>query len=124
MITLLYVLHFVVCIAIIVIVLLQADKGSGLAGAFGGGGSYAKFGDEGGFDFMGKLTTGVAVAFMILSLVISIYTKKHAMELQYQKEMQAKQVQSQLPVNPSNIPLSSKTSVPKTPASPQKANTK
>ncbi|MCK5685030.1 preprotein translocase subunit SecG [bacterium] len=71
----LYGLHFIVCVAIIIVVLLQADKGSGLSGAFGGGGSYAKFGDDGGWNFMSKATTFVAVLFMVLSLVISIHTK-------------------------------------------------
>ena len=71
----LYGLHFIICVAIIVIVLLQADKGSGLSGAFGGGGSYAKFGDDGGWNFMSKATTLVAVLFMSLSLGISIHTK-------------------------------------------------
>jgi len=67
------VVHFIVCIGLIVIVLLQADKGEGLAGAFGGGASSTVFGDRGGGGVMSRMTTAMAVIFMITSLVISIY---------------------------------------------------
>ncbi len=65
--------HFLVCIGLIVVVLLQADKGEGLAGAFGGGASGTVFGERGGGGFIAKLTTAMAVVFMITSLIISIY---------------------------------------------------
>ena len=68
--------HFVVCIGLIVIVLLQADKGEGLAGAFGGGASGTVFGERGGNTFMTRLTTGMAIAFMLTSLFISVYLPK------------------------------------------------
>lgn len=66
-------IHFLVCIGLIVVVLLQADKGEGLAGAFGGGASGTVFGERGSGGFITKLTTGMAVVFMITSLIISIY---------------------------------------------------
>ncbi len=69
-------IHFVVCIGLIVIVLLQADKGEGLAGAFGGGASGTVFGERGGGGFIAKLTTGMAVIFMVTSLIISIWLPK------------------------------------------------
>ncbi len=67
------IVHFIVCIGLIVIVLLQADKGEGLAGAFGGGASGTLFGERGSGGPMAKLTTAMAVIFMITSLIISIY---------------------------------------------------
>jgi len=67
------IIHFIVCIGLIVIVLLQADKGEGLAGAFGSGASNTVFGERGGVTPMHKLTTGMAVVFMITSLIISIW---------------------------------------------------
>jgi preprotein translocase subunit SecG len=67
------IIHFIVCIGLIVIVLLQADKGEGLAGAFGGGASSTVFGERGAGTFMSKLTTTMAVVFMITSLLISVY---------------------------------------------------
>ena len=68
--------HLIVCIGLIVIVLFQADKGEGLAGAFGGGASSSVFGERGSGGFMSKLTTGLAVVFMITSLIIAGYGKK------------------------------------------------
>ncbi|MBF0408198.1 MAG: preprotein translocase subunit SecG [Candidatus Riflebacteria bacterium] len=65
--------HFLVCIGLIVIVLLQADKGEGLAGAFGGGASNTMFGERGAATPIAKLTTGMAIIFMITSLVLSIF---------------------------------------------------
>ena len=65
--------HLLVCIALIVIVLFQADKGEGLAGAFGGGASSTLFGERGGATEISKFTTGLAVIFMITSLIIAIW---------------------------------------------------
>ena len=70
------VIHFVVCIGLIVVVLLQADKGEGLAGAFGGGSSNTVFGDRGSGGIMTKVTTGMAIVFMLTSLIISIWVPK------------------------------------------------
>ncbi len=66
-------IHILVCVGLIVIVLLQADKGEGLAGAFGGGASSTVFGERGSGGFMSKLTTSMAIIFMITSLIIAVY---------------------------------------------------
>jgi preprotein translocase subunit SecG len=66
-------IHILVCVGLIVIVLLQADKGEGLAGAFGGGASTTVFGERGSGGFMSKLTTTMAIVFMITSLIIAVY---------------------------------------------------
>ena len=66
-------IHFIVCIALIIIVLLQADKGEGLAGAFGSGASATIFGERGEAGIMTKLTTIIAIIFMLTSLIISIW---------------------------------------------------
>ncbi len=70
------IIHIAVSIGLIVIILLQADKGEGLAGAFGGGASSTIFGERGGGGFMSKLTTTMAIVFMLTSLVISIFIPK------------------------------------------------
>jgi preprotein translocase subunit SecG len=75
MVTLLIVLHVLVCIALIAIVLLQGGKGAEVGAAFGGGGSQTVFGARGGASFMGKLTTGAAVVFMLTSLVLAYFYK-------------------------------------------------
>ncbi len=65
--------HFIVCFGLIVIVLLQANKGEGLAGAFGGGASSTIFGERGDGGIMAKFTTGAAIIFMITSLILSVW---------------------------------------------------
>jgi len=61
------VFHVLVCIALILVVLLQASKGEGLAGsAFGGGGlSGAVFGGRGAASFLSKATSVLAIVFML-----------------------------------------------------------
>ncbi len=68
LVNLLYFLHFIITVGLIVVVLMQADKGSGLSGAFGGGASQTIFGSTGGIDFIGKITTTLAILFMLTSL--------------------------------------------------------
>ena len=60
-------LHIVVCIALILIVLLQTGKGADLGAAFGGS-SQTVFGSQGAGGFLSKLTTTMAVVFMLTSL--------------------------------------------------------
>jgi preprotein translocase subunit SecG len=67
----LIVLHTLVCLAIIGIVLLQAGKGADIGSAFGGGGSQAVFGSMGTPTILGKITTGVAIVFMITSFSLA-----------------------------------------------------
>ena len=68
--TALIVLHLVICIALIMIVLLQTGKGSEIGAVFGSS-SQTLFGSTGGSTFFGKLTAGVAIVFMITSLVLA-----------------------------------------------------
>ena len=64
-------LHAIVCFAIIGIVLLQAGKGADIGSAFGGGGSQAVFGSMGTPTILGKITTVVAILFMITSFSLA-----------------------------------------------------
>ena len=61
------VFHVIVCIALILVVLMQSSKGEGLAGsAFGGGAlSGAVFGGRGAATFLQKATTVLAIVFML-----------------------------------------------------------
>jgi preprotein translocase subunit SecG len=65
------ILHVVVCIALIMIVLLQTGKGADMGAAFGGGGSNTLFGATGASTFLGKLTTSAAIVFMLTSLSLA-----------------------------------------------------
>lgn len=67
------VLFVPICILLILMVLLQAGKGSGLSGAFGGlGGNQPFLGARGTVDFLSKLTIYLAIGFMSLALILSM----------------------------------------------------
>jgi preprotein translocase subunit SecG len=66
-------LHVLVCIALIIIVLLQAGKGAEIGASFGSGSSQTVFGATGGKNFMTRLTTGAAVIFMLTSLTLAYF---------------------------------------------------
>ena len=72
------VLHALVCVAIIGIVLLQAGKGADIGSAFGGGGSQAVFGSMGTPTILGKITTVVAILFMITSFSLAKMSSRPA----------------------------------------------
>ena len=64
------ILHICVCVALILIVLLQKGKGAGMGAAFGGS-SQTVFGSAGATTFLHKITTVIAVVFMLTSLGLS-----------------------------------------------------
>ena len=67
----LVIIHVIVCIALIMIVLLQTGKGADMGAAFGGGGSQTLFGSTGASSFLSKLTTVAAIIFMITSFTLA-----------------------------------------------------
>lgn len=71
-------IHIIVCVLLIVIVLLQSGKSADLAGAFGGGGSQSTFGPRGTATLLSKMTTTLAILFMITSLSLWILAANRA----------------------------------------------
>ena len=71
-------LHVVNCIVLIIVVLLQSSKGGGLAGAFGGGGGQTMFGGAETATFLSKITTYLAVAFMVLALILAFMSARRS----------------------------------------------
>jgi preprotein translocase subunit SecG len=67
----LVIIHVIVCVALIMIVLLQTGKGADIGAAFGGGGSNTLFGTSGASTFLSKATTVAAIVFMITSLTLA-----------------------------------------------------
>jgi preprotein translocase subunit SecG len=99
--TLILVLHILVCIAIIVLVLLQHGKGADVGATFGSGGSQTMFGSAGSMSFFMKLTGILALIFFENRLVLSYLASHQTNEnqfLQIPKSMN--------PANPSSIPNS------------------
>jgi preprotein translocase subunit SecG len=68
----LIIIHVVVCVAMILIVLLQRGKGADMGAVFGGS-SQAVFGSGGATSFLHKVTTAAAIVFMLTSLGLSIF---------------------------------------------------
>jgi preprotein translocase subunit SecG len=60
-------IHVGVCLALILIVLLQRGKGASMGAAFGGS-SQTMFGSAGASSFLSKITAAAAIVFMLTSL--------------------------------------------------------
>ena len=93
-------LHVLVCIALILIVLLQAGKGAEMGAAFGGA-SQTVFGSAGAMGFLSKLTTVAAVIFMITSLLLTFSSTKRASTVMKERPApSAPAAPSEMPVQP------------------------
>jgi preprotein translocase subunit SecG len=71
-------IHILVCFFIIVVVLLQSGKSGDISAAFGGQGSQTAFGPRGAASALSKATTWSAVAFMITSITLAVYSSRHS----------------------------------------------
>jgi preprotein translocase subunit SecG len=73
----LVVIHLLISLALVMVILLQAGKGGGLAGAFGGGGgSQTIFGGRGAASFLSKATAILGAAFMISSMSLALVSTR------------------------------------------------
>ena len=68
--------HIVVCVGLIVVVLLQTGKGTDMGAAFGGGASTTVFGSSGAGNLLTRVTTGMAVVFMLTSLTLGYFAEQ------------------------------------------------
>lgn len=74
------VIHIIVCIGLILIVLLQSGKGSGIAGLFGGSSADQLFSASTGMAFIKKVTVVMAIIFMLTSLILTISTSRRGID--------------------------------------------
>jgi preprotein translocase subunit SecG len=72
MIILVTVIHVIVSIGLILVVLLQQGKGAEVGAVFGGSSSTI-FGSSGAGNFLTKMTTGMAIVFMMTSLTLGYF---------------------------------------------------
>jgi len=63
-------IHVIACAFLIVVVLLQTGKGADMGAVFGGG-SQTLFGSTGAGNLLTKVTTGLAITFMLTSLIMT-----------------------------------------------------
>lgn len=98
-------LHIIISILLIVLILLQAGKGSDLGAVFGGGGSQALFGASGPMDFIKKATIVLVALFMLNSLLLGYVVKARptssVMSTSKAKVTQTMPVPAKQPVMPS-----------------------
>ena len=69
------VIHIIVSLGLITVVLLQTGKGADMGAVFGGS-SATIFGSSGAGNFLTRLTTGMAIVFMITSLTLGYFAGK------------------------------------------------
>ncbi len=73
--TVLSIIYVLIAVGLIITVLLQSGKSAGLSGAIGGG-AETFFGKKKGLDdLLGKISTVLAVSFMVLAFVITVLLK-------------------------------------------------
>jgi preprotein translocase subunit SecG len=108
------IIHVLVCFLLILIVLLQTSKGADIGAAFGGGASQTLFGSAGPGGFLTKITTGVAIIFMITSIGLA-YMSSHRTGTSIMKETRPKRTA------PAPRPTPVEKGTPITPAQPAPA---
>ncbi len=75
MITIVVIVHIIVSLGLILVVLLQTGKGAEMGAVFGGSSSTI-FGSSGAGNFLTRLTTGMAIVFMLTSLTLGYFSGK------------------------------------------------
>ncbi|MEN8135450.1 MAG: preprotein translocase subunit SecG [Thermodesulfobacteriota bacterium] len=73
MVTIITFVHILVCFFLIIIVLLQHGKGADVGATFGGAGNTV-FGTEGPVPMLNKVTTAVAIIFMLTSVTLAYFS--------------------------------------------------
>lgn len=73
MIILVTTIHILVSLGLVIVVLLQTGKGADMGAAFGGGSSSTVFGSSGAGNFLTKMTTSMAVVFMLTALTLGYF---------------------------------------------------
>lgn len=107
------VIHVTVCIVLILVVLLQAGKGANMGAVFGGS-SQTIFGSSGPGTFLGKMTTIVAVIFMLTSFSLSYTASRKGSSLM---EGARPEAQKAAPAAPAEVPAAPP-AAPAVPAAP------
>jgi preprotein translocase subunit SecG len=75
-ITLVIIVHVLVCTMLVLTILLQSGKGADIGAVFGGGSSQTLFGTTGATTFLHKVTIAAAVIFMVTSIGLTYFSGK------------------------------------------------
>src|SRR6266404_4879987 len=93
------VIHVIVSIGLILVVLLQTGKAD-MGAVFGGGSSSTIFGSSGAGNFLTKLTTGMAIVFMMTSLTLGYFAGHKPSSTIFDNHTPTAQTPSTLPKTP------------------------
>ncbi len=98
--TIINVIHVIAALSLILTVLLQAGKGAAMGSGLGAGSSQTMFGSSGAGNFLTKLTTGIAILFMVTSLTLAVFsTKKKSSSIIQGVEEPAQKQESPIPTD-------------------------
>jgi preprotein translocase subunit SecG len=84
--TFLIVLHVIICVLLVVTVLLQFGKGAEMGAIMGGGASQAVFSSSAKGNFMTKLTSILAIGFMVNSIILTTVKSREARKSLFDNE--------------------------------------
>jgi len=115
------VVYVFICFFLILVVLVQQGKGADIAGAFGGGGTQTAFGARGATTLLHKLTTGAFIAFIVLSLVLTILERHQRTSVMSNVPAKTSSQKPSVPgkANPAApVPAAPSSAVPAAPAKP------
>ena len=114
------ILHVIVSLGLILVVLLQTGKAD--MGAVFGGSSSTIFGSSGAGDFLTKLTTAMAIVFMMTSLTLGYFAGHRPTQTIFDSRTPATQTPPAAPgALPVQKPSEATGTVPTAPASPQRS---
>jgi preprotein translocase subunit SecG len=112
------IVHVTVSLGLILVVLLQTGKAD--MGAVFGGASSTIFGSSGAGNFLTKLTTAMAIVFMMTSLTLGYFAGHKPTETIFDSRTPAPQTSPAAPgALPAQKPSEATGGVPTAPASPQ-----
>lgn len=98
--TILVIFHVVVCLFLVLLVMLQNDKGGGLAGAFGGMGGGAAFTGSGTATFLTKSTWFLALGFFVIIIALGALGTHSSANRGGESELKGKWISNALPAAP------------------------
>jgi len=114
------ILHVIIALGLILVVLLQSGKGADIGAAFGGGSSQTVFGGRGAATFLSKLTTVLAVLFMVMSIVLTLHASRQGTTTVIPEDRPSPVSSTPAPTTPAPAVPAPQSQAPAAPPSPSK----
>jgi preprotein translocase subunit SecG len=114
------ILHVLIAFGLILVVLLQSGKGADIGAAFGGGSSQTVFGGRGAATFLSKLTTVLAVLFMLMSIALTIHSSQQGTTSVIPEDRPSPASSAPAPATPAPAAPATQSQAPAAPPAPSK----